>query len=110
VRKWVDFYKSHRAILDSDIIHVRRPDVRDLDCILHVNPGLKTKGLALVFNPLDHAVKRELRLPLYYTGLTRAATIREGEGKKREYRLDRQYHVTLELQIPSRSTRWLAVE
>jgi hypothetical protein len=110
VRKWVDFYKSHRAILDSDIIHVRRPDGRDLDCILHVNPGLKTKGLALVFNPLDHAVKRELRLPLYYTGLTRAATIREGEGKKREYRLDRQYHVTLELQIPSRSTRWLAVE
>ena len=25
VRKWVDFYKAHRAILDSDIVHLRRP-------------------------------------------------------------------------------------
>ncbi len=41
VKKWVDFYKEHRAILDSDIIHVRRPDGRDIDCILHVNPQLQ---------------------------------------------------------------------
>ncbi|UCF16924.1 MAG: hypothetical protein JSW59_05585, partial [Phycisphaerales bacterium] len=33
VKKWVDFYKEHRDILDSDIIHVRRPDGRDIDCI-----------------------------------------------------------------------------
>ena len=24
VRTWVDFYKAHRAILESDVIHLRR--------------------------------------------------------------------------------------
>jgi len=29
VKKWVDFYKQHRPILDSDFLHLRRPDGRD---------------------------------------------------------------------------------
>ena len=37
VKKWVDFFKMYRDILESDIIHVRRADGRDIDCILHVN-------------------------------------------------------------------------
>jgi hypothetical protein len=73
VKKWVDFYKRYRAILDSDIIHVRRPDGRQVDCILHVNPQLDIKGLAMVYNPLNTSVKDTLRLPLYYTGLTDTA-------------------------------------
>ncbi len=40
VKKWVDFYKAHRAILDSDLIHLRRADGRDWDGWLHVNPAL----------------------------------------------------------------------
>jgi hypothetical protein len=110
VRKWVDFYKEHRAILDSDIIHVRRPDGRDIDCILHVNPSLKTKGLAMVYNPLDRAVKRDLTLPLYYTGLTKTAKIREQEGKPRPYKLDRRYNVTVPLTVPARGHTWLEIE
>jgi hypothetical protein len=51
VKKWVGFYKKHRAILDSDIIHVRRPDGRDIDCMMHVNPQLKERALAMVYNP-----------------------------------------------------------
>ena len=58
VKKWVDFYKDCRDILDSDIIHVRRPDGRDIDCILHVNSQLKHKGLVMVHNPLDRTVKK----------------------------------------------------
>ena len=81
VKKWVDFYKKYRPILDSDIIHVRRPDARDIDCMLHVNPRLKQKGLAMVFNPLDRPVKNTLKLPLYYTGLGDTAMIRREEGQ-----------------------------
>ena len=29
--KWVEFYKKHRPILESDILHLRRADGRDLD-------------------------------------------------------------------------------
>ena len=57
VKKWVAFYKKHRAILDSDIIHVKRADGRDIDAILHVNPSIDEKGLLMVYNPLNQPGK-----------------------------------------------------
>jgi len=110
VKKWVDFYKAYRPILDSDIIHVRRPDGRDIDCILHVNPRLKTKGLALIYNPLDQAVQREVKLPLYYTGLTATAKIREQEGRPKRYKLDRLYNVAVPVTVPAHGRTWLLIE
>ena len=110
VKSWVSFYRKHRAILDSDILHVRRPDGRDIDCILHVNPDLKSKGLAVVYNPLSHPVTRDLKLPLYYTGLTKTAGIREQEGKPKTYKLDRQYNVTVPLDVPAQGHTWLTIE
>jgi hypothetical protein len=89
VRKRTDFYKQCRDILDSDIVHVRRPDGRDLDCMLHVNPSLQRKGLDMAFNPLDQTVKRNLSIPLYYTGLKERALIRREDGPPRGYALDR---------------------
>jgi hypothetical protein len=110
VKKWVDFYKEYRDILDSDIIHVRRPDGRDIDCILHVNPQLKHKGLAMVYNPLDRTVKKLLKLPLYYTGLTDRAKIREQHGNSTEYVLDRQYNVEIPIDMAPRSVTWFVIE
>ncbi|MBK7599629.1 MAG: hypothetical protein IPJ07_14355 [Acidobacteria bacterium] len=53
VIKWVQWFKKYRDILESDVIHVRRADGRNLDAVLHVNPSLPVKGLAMVFNPTD---------------------------------------------------------
>ena len=110
VKKWVDFYKKYRGVLDSDIIHVRRPDGRDLDCILHVNPQLTQKGLAMIYNPLDHRVNKELKLPLYYTGLAKTARIREQNGKAKKFKLDRHYNVKVPISIAAKSVTWLVVE
>ncbi len=110
VENWVDFYRKHRAILDSDIIHVRRPDGRNIDCILHVNPNLKIRGLAMICNPLSHSVTRDLTLPLYYTGLTKTARIRQEEGKARTYPLDRQYNGIVSLAVPAQGHTWLTIE
>ena len=110
VKKWVDFYKCYRAILESDIIHLRRADGRDIDGVMHVNPQLPTCGLALFFNPLDKPVGRVWRLPLYYTGLRERALIREGGGVAREYVLDRGYEVALTLDIPPRGMVWYVIE
>ena len=110
VKKWVDFYKEYRDILDSDIIHVRRPDGRDIDCILHVNPQLKRKGLAMVYNPLEHTVKKQLKLPLYYTGLTKTASVREQKGKSRKYKLDREYNVKIPINITPKGFTWFVVQ
>ena len=110
VKRWVDFYKQHRAILESDVIHLRRPDGRDYDGLLHVNPALREKGLAVLHNPLDEAITRTIRLPLYYTGLTRAAAIRVAGGAPRSIPLERDYTAPVTVTIPANGMVWLTVE
>jgi hypothetical protein len=110
VKRWVDFYKRHRPILNSDIIHLRRADGRDIDYILHVNPALKEKGLLMVYNPLDRVVSRTLTIPLYYTGLTDRAAVREQDNPARTFALDRQYAIALPVQVPARGITWFVIE
>jgi len=108
VRRWVDFYKVHRAILDSDVIHLRRPDGRDWDGLLHVNPQLTEKGMTVLFNPLERAIERRISLPLYYTGLTAAATVRIDDGAPARYVVDRDYRIEVSVRIPARG--WTRIE
>ena len=79
VKKWVAFYKKHREVLDGDIIHVRRPDGRDYDAILHVNPFGEEKGLLMIYNPLNMAITRHLEIPVHYTGLKNKIKVQEQE-------------------------------
>lgn len=110
VAKVVKWYKQYRDILNSDIIHLRRADGRDWDGILHVNPQLKTKGLLMLYNPLQHPVKRKIKIPLYYTGLTRTAVVKEKGLGGKSYALDRQYEIEVEFSLPASSYQWYTVE
>lgn len=110
VIKWVTWFKTHRELLESDVLHLRRADGRDWDGVLHVRPGGKPCGLAVLFNPLPEPIVRELRLPLYYTGLTRTAKLRVGGGRARALSLDRDYTVTIKLTLPAQSMEWLTIE
>ena len=49
VKQKVAWFKKHRAILESDVVHGRRPDGRNLDWMLHVNPGLDECGMLVVY-------------------------------------------------------------
>ena len=109
VKKWVDFYKTHRKILDSDIIHIRRPDGRDFDAILHVNPEGPEKGLLMVYNPLDEEINRQIKIDLYYTGLEHIAKISEQDGEFVEYKLNRDFSVIIDLIIPVKSQTWFVI-
>jgi hypothetical protein len=110
VRKWVSFYKNHRAILDSDIIHGRRADGRDIDFLVHVNPRLKEKALIVVYNPLDRPAQKILNVPLYYSGLTRQARVsREDATRSRAYTLDRNYSIQLPVEMAPQSVTWFVV-
>jgi hypothetical protein len=109
VKQTIDWYKKYREILNSDIVHLRRPDGRDWDGIMHVNPNLKEKGLVMLYNPLKEPVQRKLRLPLYYTGLTGQAEISVGEEKPGRYTLMRDYAVEIEVSIPAEGYNWLII-
>ncbi len=110
VKKWIGFYRKYRDILDSDIVHVRRADSRDIDCMLHVNPWLKEKGFAMIYNPLDEAVEKTVTLPLYYTGLAGTARIREQEGDSNSFPLDPGCRVVLPVKIAAHGVTWFVVE
>jgi hypothetical protein len=109
VKKWVTWFKAHRAILESDVIHLRRADARDLDGILHVNPNLPEKGLAVLYNPTDHAIEKEIKLPLYYTGLQDTAHIAERGAQAHSYALDRDHIVRLKVTIPPAGMTWFVI-
>ena len=110
VQRWVSFYKTHRAILDSDLIHLRRPDGRDWDGWLHVNPRLAECGLAVFYNPLPEAIERRIRVPLYYAGLTDRARVRREDGSSEEIPLARDYIAELTVKIAAKGRTWLVFQ
>jgi len=110
VRKWVAWFKTYRDILESDVIHGRRADGRDLDWMLHANPKLKHKGMLVVFNPLGRPVTKTLRVNLYYTGLAETARFRPEGGPAKTYKLDRDYRVSLPVQVAPEGMTWFVIE
>ncbi|MAG57336.1 MAG: alpha-galactosidase [Planctomycetes bacterium] len=101
VRDRVTWFKRHRHILESDLVHGRRANGKDVDWMLHVNPKLDEKGMLVVFNPLVVEAKRTLRVPLYYTGLSDRARITGPDGKTIEHELGRDYAVTIDVVVPA---------
>jgi len=109
IRK-IAHYKKYRDILNADIIHLRRPDGRDWDGILHVDPLLEIKGYALLYNPTDKVLERSIRLPLYYTGLSKTAQIQIGEDPAKDMELARDYSVKVQVSIPARGYQHILIK
>ncbi len=116
VKRWVAFHKRYRALLESDVIHLRRADGRDWDGVLHVNPTLPQKGLAALYNPTDTPMTRVIPLPLYYTGLRTKAIIRmispdappEG-GAEKTLRLTRDGAIRPTVTLPAHGCVFLLI-
>lgn len=110
LQKWINWYKQYRDILTSEIIHVSRPNGRDLDCMMHVNPFIGHKGMVIVFNPTDKEITKNMKLPLYYTGLKGKATIIGEDGSKKAYQLNEKEELTLPVSIKAGATTWFLIE
>ncbi len=110
VKNTVSWYKKYRTILNSDILHLRRADGRDWDGILHVNSQLQTKGLLMLYNPLKEKITKTIFVPLYYSGLTTTALVREKENGFKKYILNRNYEIELRFSIEPESYTWFIIE
>jgi hypothetical protein len=110
VTETISWYKKYRDILNADIIHLRRADGRDWDGIMHAAPLLPVKGLVMLYNPLTEKITRTIKLPLYYTGLTNVAHVREKEGVERVYNIDARDNITLTFSIEPNSYTWFIVK
>jgi hypothetical protein len=95
--------------MNSSMIHLRRADGRDWDGMMHVNPQLQQKALVLVYNPLKATITRTVNLPLYYTGLTKVAVVKEKGGAGKTFQLKRDYSIDVPVTIAPESYNWLVI-
>jgi hypothetical protein len=109
VREQVDWFRQYRDILESDVVHGRRADGRDVDWMLHVNPDLPCKGMLLVYNPADRPVQRTLEVDLYYTGLADNAVVSERDERPQRMQLQRDYRIRLPVSVPPRGMNWFVI-
>ena len=110
VAKTIQWYKKYRNILNADMIQLRRADGRDWDGWMHVNASLREKGLFMLFNPTQEAITRTIALPLYYTGLTQQAIIKDAKGIAKKYTVNRDYTIDFTFTIPADSYSWYVIE
>ncbi|MDB5354451.1 MAG: hypothetical protein JWN24_904 [Phycisphaerales bacterium] len=109
VKEWVDFFKAHRDILESDVIHLRRPDGRNWDGVIHINPRLKERGLATIYNPIAEPMDVTVELPLYYTGLSGSAAVAERDGAAKRYTLDANAKLKLPVHLEPSGRTWFVI-
>ena len=109
VKGVVDWFRKYRDILESDVIHGRRADGRDLDWMLHVNPKLERKGMLCVYNPLPEDVTKTLRVNLYYTGLTDKAMISESDKSPQQIEIARDNTVDIEVTVQAGKMTWYVI-
>jgi hypothetical protein len=110
VAKTIGWYKRYRDILNGDIIHLRRPDGRDWDGILHVDPKGGVKGFLLLYNPLDVSLTRTITVPLHYTGLSGQARVSASGGQARVFYPDREDNIRLKVVLPPAGYAWYTIE
>lgn len=110
VKNSVDTYKAHRTVFESPIVHIHRPDGRNYDGYIHVDPESEEKGMLVLFNPLDEDITRTVRVPLYYTGIENKAVFSLFDNAPCEYTLNRDNTVTFTCTIPANDFVWFTVK
>ncbi|MBS1231835.1 MAG: hypothetical protein H6R35_673, partial [Bacteroidetes bacterium] len=68
------------------------------------------KGLLMIYNPLDHPVRKDLKVNIYYTGLSKFAVISENDKPGHRYRIDRNYEIILPVNIEANSESWYIIK
>ena len=106
VKKYVEIYKAHRAIITSDFVHVRRADLQSWDAMMHVNPFIQEKGFLVIFNPTQNTINATIPVPVYYTGLHDTVTVQHEDNQKKVLGVDRDYNMELDISMPPRTVTW----
>ena len=81
----------------------------DYDCVLHVNPYITNRGLAMVFNPTSHAITKNISLPLYYTGISNKALVMQEGSAGTTYDLARDYTISLPIKMDPMTITWYLI-
>jgi hypothetical protein len=133
--KWIGWFRKYQGILSQDFVTLSlttscvnetQPTMQctlnastGIDAIIHHgSPGIRTdfaeRGMVMVWNPAPVAFNGTLAAPLYYAGLTRAASVRSVgvsyEGAEIErVPLSTSNSVDLNVQLGPRQLTWIVI-
>lgn len=108
VKRMVSWYKQHRDILESDIVHVRRPDGRRIDFALHVNPELSTQAMVVVYNPTSQELSEVLSLPLGRAGVGSSVSVQHKADRAVTMNL-RDSVLSLPVKLKAKGWTWYSI-
>ncbi|MBT5708087.1 MAG: hypothetical protein HOI66_17390, partial [Verrucomicrobia bacterium] len=111
VRRWGNWFKANRDILESDIIHSssRRANAQEMDWFFHANPNLDTNGLLVVYNPLDQEVTKKIQVNVYYTGLSDSADVSINDSTYETLPIDERSRLRIKITTPAHGVSWASV-
>ena len=55
-------------------------------------------------------IRKEIKIPLYYTGLTDKVTVKEQDQNSAGICIERDYSVTIPITIPAKGYNWYVIE
>ncbi|HLO98898.1 MAG TPA: hypothetical protein VK171_09920, partial [Fimbriimonas sp.] len=79
VTKMVGWFKQYRTLLEADVIHLRRPDGRSLDYIMHV---AGQEAMVVIYNPTSEEREEEIAVPLAKYGFDGRVRRTDSNGSK----------------------------
>ncbi|MFM7321342.1 MAG: alpha-galactosidase, partial [Armatimonadota bacterium] len=100
VRGKVRWFKQHRRILESDVVHVRRADARDIDGIVHLDQNGSPRAMAVFFNPTASELRRTVHLPVGRAGIVGKARVSVAGGPSQTVAVGAEGTVTLTVRVP----------
>lgn len=106
VQHWVKWFKAHRDILQSDVIHLGRPTGASLDAVLHVNPNLKECGFLMVFNSTPNHQRKTFDIPTAYFDRAESLTVTDQDGKTLQLKVLANGSVQIPANLEPDSIRW----
>lgn len=111
VKRWVEWFKRYRRILEADVIHTssRRADGQDLDWVLHADPQADPPAMLVAFNPTDRVLERSIPVDLYFGGFDTRAVAEGPDGVRLELTLDRRWRTTVPVSVPPGGAAWIAL-
>jgi hypothetical protein len=81
-RKWLAFFRQYRETLQSEMVHLARPDGFHPDGVMVVAPASDPPALVTLFNPHDAPARVHFALPLALAGFAPGeAAVAEGIGR-----------------------------
>lgn len=66
--------------------------------------------MLVVFNPLKYTVTKNIKIPLYYTGLKDKVEAMIEDGEPKVYVLDRDYNVEIKVTVKGENYTWITLK